>query len=196
MQEVEVYQVVLNEVMRDARDKRRVGAGVDRQPRFGVAHGGIAHAGVDDVDLRVGLLAQMSPIVMRDRAALARFHRARAEQQDELGVFGGGKGRSARLLAAVHIRRDARNLRGGIAVVEAQVAAHQVEHAVERTRGGSRNARGVRHIHGLVAVGVDDLFELGCSRVDGLFPADLLELALAALAHTLHGIAQWASQRR
>ena len=138
----------------------------------------------------------MSPVIVRHRAALARFHGARTEQQNEFGIFSGRKRGAAGLLAAVHIRSDAGNLRRGIAVVEVQITADQAKHTIERTRSGGGNARGIRNVHGLVAVSVNDLFELGSSRIDGLLPADALELALAALADALHGIAQAVGMRQ
>ncbi len=190
VQEVEVHQVVLDEVVGDAGHQRGVGARVDGQPLVGVAHDGVVHAVVDHIDLRARALAQVHPVVVRGQAALARLGGAGAEDEHELGVLGGLERAAAGVLAAVHVRRDAGDLRGGVAVVEVQVAAHQVEQAVERARRGSRHAGGVGHVHSLVAVLLDDLLELGGGQLDGLVPADLLELALAALADALHGIAQ------
>ena len=153
-----------------------------------MARDGVVHAVVDHVDLRARALAQVHPVVVRGQAALARLGGAGAEDKHELGVLGRLERAAAVALGAVHIRRDAGDLRRGVAVVEVQVAAHEVQEAVERTRRGGRHAGGVGHVHGLVAVLVDDLLELRGCKVDGLVPADLLVLALAALPHALHGV--------
>ena len=190
VQEVEVHHVVGDQLMGDAGNERGVGARVDGQPLVGVAHDGVVHAGVDHVDLRAGLLAQAHPVVVRGQAALTRFRGAGAEDQDKGGVARSAEGAATVALGTVHVRRDAGDLRRGIAVVVIQVAAHQVQHAVERTRRGCGHAGSVRDVHGLVAVLLDNFLELRHGSLDGLFPADLLPLALAALTDALHGVVE------
>ena len=131
---------------------------------------------------------------MRDCAALTGLGRTRAEHQDELGIFRGGKSGATVILRAVHVRRDAADLRGGIAVVELQVTAKRVHHTIERACGSGGNTRSIRDVNGLVTVLVDNFFELRCRKIDGFVPRNALELALAALAGALHRVvdAVWA----
>ena len=76
----------------------------------------------------------------------------------------------------------------GVVRVALQVTAHQVRKAREQAARGGRNAAAVVHVHGLVTVLVDGVLERIGDALVGLVPADLLELALAALAHALHGL--------
>ena len=188
VQEVHIAHVVLNQVMGDTRDQRGVGAGIDGQPLVGMAHDGVVHARVDHIDLRTGLLAQLDPIVMSGKTALARFGGAGAEHEDELGILGVLEGAAAIVLGAVHVRGDGRDLGSGVIAVAIQAAAQHVQQSIERTSRGCGNAGRIRQVHGLVAILFDNLFELRGCQIDSLVPRDALELALAALADALHGV--------
>ena len=130
----------------------------------------------------------MNPIVVRHGTTLARLGRARTENENELGVLGSRKGGTTRLLGTVHVRRDAGNLSRRIAIVEVEITSYRAQHAIERTRRRARHSRSVRNVHRLVTVLVNDFPQFGRSDLGSLVPADTLILALAALAHALHGI--------
>lgn len=49
---------------------------------------------------------------------------------------------------------------------------------------------GIVDVDGLIAIGVDDAFQLAGDGVDSLVPGNLLELSFAAFARTLHGVQQ------
>ena len=83
---------------------------------------------------------------------------------------------------AHHVRR--------VVVVAGQRAADAVEQALRRVARRGVHARGVDREDGVVAVLVDRVLKLVGDGVDGLVPADALELALASLAHALHGVHQ------
>ena len=93
--------------------------------------------------------------------------------------------------ATVHIGHDRLKHMGGVVVTLVHVAAEQGKEALDRhaTRRAV-HSRCVVDIDCLVAVFVDGRFQLLHDDVDGLVPADSLELALAALAHSLHGVHQ------
>ena len=188
MQELGIDLIVLDQPMGDTGNQCGISARVDGQPLIGMAHNGIVHTRVDDVNLALGLLAHMRIVVMGNGTTLTRLCRARAEHQDQLSILCRGKRRTARLLRAVHVRGYAGDLRRRVAVVELQEATHGVHHALERTSGGSGNTGRIRQVHGLVAVLLDDFFELRGRQIDSLVPGNALELALAALADALHGI--------
>ena len=194
MQEIGINLVVFDEPVCDAGNKRGVGARIDGQPLIGMTQNGVVHTRIDDVNLALGFLTHMRIVVMRDCAALTGLCRARAEHQDELSIFRGGKGGATVILRAVHVRRDAADLRGGIAVVELQIAAKRVHHTIERACGSGGNTRSVGDVYGLVTVLVDNFFELRGRKIDGLVPRNALELALAAFADALHRVvdAVWA----
>ena len=83
-------------------------------------------------------------------------------------------------------------MRGAVGPVIVQMAAGEVHEPVHHAiaHKARRDAGGVVHRHGLVAVGLANALHLACDGVDSLVPADLLELARSALADALHGIVQ------
>lgn len=125
---------------------------------------------------------------MGDSAALARLGRAGAEGQDERGVVGGVERGAREGAHADGVGNDHLHLHGAVVAVAAQVTAEAVHEARQRTRRGGAHARRVGDVDRLVAVRVDDALELAGDGVDGLVPADLLELALTALPDALHGV--------
>ena len=183
-----VHLVVHDELVSDGRAQSGVGTRVDGLPLSRVAHGGVAHAGVDDDNLALGVLTHANPVVVRAGTALTRLNRARAKHEHEVGVSSGARGR--RRGAAPHVRRNPRNLSSRIAAVIAQAAAQQVHEPVDGAGRGGGDARGVVVVDGLVAVGVDGVLQLLGDGLKGLVPADLLVLAVAALRalNALHGV--------
>ena len=188
VEELVIDLVVHDELVGDGRNEGSVGARVDGQPLGGMTHGRVVHAGVDDVDLALGVLAAADPVVMGDSAALAGLRGAGTEAQHEVGILHGRQGRTRG--ATVHIRSNPRNLGSRIAAVIAQATAQQVHEPVEGTSSGSGDARSVVVVHSLVAIGIDGVLELLGDGLKGLVPADLLVLAVAALRtlNALHGV--------
>ena len=174
-----VHLVVHDELVGDGRAQGCVGARVDGLPLSRVAHGGVAHAGVDDDNLALGVLTHANPVVVRAGTALARLDRTRAKHKHEVGIGRGARG--GRGGTAPHVRRNPRNLSSRIAAVVAQAAAQQVHEPVDGACRGGRDTRGVVVVHSLVAVGVDGVLQLLGDGLKGLVPADLLVLAVAAL---------------
>ena len=112
-----------------------------------------------------------------------------AEHHDELGVHDvrGVVG----VAHAVEVGQRGRDLGGAVRAVASQAAAVHVDEAAEEPA----DVRGVHAARvvvpdGLGAVLVEDAGVVVGDHLVGLFPGDLLELALAALAHALHGVAQ------
>ena len=80
---------------------------------------------------------------------------------------------------------------GRVVVTLVHVAAEQGHEALDRHAARRAvHSRRIVDVDRLVAILVDRRFQLLHDDVDGLVPADSLELALAALAHSLHGVHQ------
>ena len=91
--------------------------------------------------------------------------------------------------AAVHERHDGLQHVGRIVVALVGVAAEQAQKALPALPSGAAvHARGVVHVDGLVAVLFDSVLQLVGDGLDGLVPADFLELPFASLARALHGV--------
>ena len=114
-----------------------------------------------------------------------------AEQHHELTGLDGQK-RAAVGTAAVGVGARSGNVGRAVGAVVVQEAAGQVQQALHRVglHLTLAHARGIVRGHGLVAVGLADALHLGRDGVQGLFPRDFLELALAALAHALERLVQ------
>ena len=199
VQEFEVDLVVHHPFVRDGACHGGVGARTDGQPLVGMARRAFVEAVVDVDDAAAALidsLAHAGEIPHDVRPAHARFSGAVAEHHHEVGVeLGFGHRRREHVVVgaailAVQKRQCGREHVRRVVVHAAQAASQHVE---QTRRGVARrgvHARSVDFVDGLVAVRVDDALELAGDGVDGLVPADLLELALTALADALHGLRQ------
>ncbi len=200
VQEALVHLVVRDPLVRDGGRQRGVGAGTDGQPLVRVSRARLVHAVVDVDDLAAAAgdgLAHLREVPHGVRAAHAGFRRAVAEHHHEVGgALGLGERGSVHVvvraaLAAVHEGQRHLQHVGGVVVRLVDVAAQQAQQAQTRLlAGGGVHAGGVVHVDGVVTVRVDDALQLAGDGVDGLVPADLLELALATLADALHGLRQ------
>ena len=178
--------------MGDGVHEGRVGSRADGQPLVRVSGARLVQAVVDVDDLRTGL-AHLREVVDDVGAAHARVGRAVAEHDDQVGLLGLRHGRGVHAVigvaaVAVGVGHAGLHHVRGIVGVALQVAAHQVRKAREQAACGGGNAAAVVHVHGLVAVLVDGVLERVGDALVCLVPADLLELALAALALALHGL--------
>ena len=162
----------------------RVGAGTHGNPLVGMSGRCLGVARVDDDDLRAGFLQTHHVVVGGAAAGHLRLAAVVAEQHDELGI--GHIRRAVGLAAAVEPRQRLANLgrgAGAVGLQEAAIDAGQPLHEVANV--AVLHARGVLHEHRLGTVLVEHLLVGRGDSVDGLVPGDLLELALAALAHAL-----------
>ena len=128
------------------------------------------------------------------QTSLPRFDRAAAKYENEFGVLSRFE-RATSAGCAEHRRLHVRQLRRAVAAVVIEVAAAQVEQALERlARGYALDSGRIVDVHRIVAVRLDHASQLAGDGIDRLFPADALELTLAASADALERVAQtiWA----
>ena len=171
-----------------------IGSCADGDP-FSVGRAsGIALTWIDADDANVLLLARISEQVRASRSAHARVCRAVPKHDEELS--GLKRPVVAAIAAGVPIGMLGRlhHQPGAVVPILPEKPARQVE----QTRDGigpervqaSHDAGALRNVHGLVPVRLPASLELACDGVERLFPADSLEVPLAALSHALHRIVQ------
>ena len=191
VQEFLVDPAVVDHLVGERRAQRAVGAGANGHPCVPLAAQGVVHAGVDDDDLDVFLFQHPRQVVGVAAAAHARVGRTVPEHDDDLVVLKREEVARVRA-AAIGVKAGPCDMRGAVGPVIVQMAAGEVHEPVHHAiaHKARRDAGGVVHRHGLVAVGLANALHLACDGVDSLVPADLLELARSALADALHGIVQ------
>ena len=194
VQEVHVHEVRGDELVRDACYERGVRARHDGNPLHVLVRGQVVAARVDDDYLDVLLLSGHVQVVACTVACHAGVGRGVAEQDHEL-AFGQGVERAGGPVLSIRIGQCSEGDGGTrVAAVALDLAAAQVEQAEERAvhHHVLLDARAFLDEDGLVAVSLLDARELARDGVEGLFPADALVLALAALGagHAAHGVVQ------
>ena len=183
-EEVVVDQVLGDHDIGAGVHERRIGTGTHGDPLVGMNGRRVGVARVDDDDLRAGLLQAHHVVVGRAAAGHLRLAAVVAEQHDELGV--GHVRRAVGLAAAVEPRQSLADLGRGIRAVGLQEAAVDAGEALHEVADVAvLHAGGVLHEHRLGAVLVEHLLVGLGDGIERLVPGDLLELALAALAHAL-----------
>ena len=189
-EEVLLVPAVLHDEVGHSERERRVTAGLDRDELVRKAGGAVEEqADVDDL----GAVAARLNQVLGD--ALLVLDGVCAPHDDEVGAVEVGRVGGHVLVEVAHV------VEGGVegAVVKAVALdrvggtpqAHEArgQHGTQALRGRHRGHH-VPHGQRLRAVLVAQLKELGGYLVERLIPADLLPLALAALANALKRVQQ------
>ena len=179
-----VNMALVDDALHHGKNHRGVGAGADRNPPVSLG-GGAGETRVDHDELGAGFLGVKDEVhVLHVGLSVVA-----AEHDDALGAL--------HVLPLVGLLHDVE--RGKVRQVHGQVA-HDAE------VGDLGGVEGVRHhvavllmAHAVVAghaeervrlgaVGVHVVLHLLVDELESLIPGDALELAGAALAHTLHGV--------
>ena len=191
---IRVQEIVIDEVFGDHHvrhgvDHRRIGAGANGNPPVGARGRLVAVARVDDHELRVAALKRLREVVTRAAAAHLVLNGVFAKLHHQLGVL--DIGIRVAVALAVDERQGARDLRRAVRAVVAQAPAIEVHEALQEVADVFRlHARRVLDEHGFGAVLVKHALVIVGDDAGGLVPRNLLELALAALAHALQRVLQ------
>ena len=189
VEEVLVHQVLGDHDVGHGVHEGGVGAGADGDPLVGVGGGAGREARVDDHHARAALLDGVDHVPGVAGARGAVLGEVVAKQHDELGV-GQVACQVARALA-VHVGQGVLGLRRAVAAAQREEAAVYVDEPHEEVADVLRDDAGGRgHGNGLGPVGVQHAPVVLGDDVDGLVPADALELAAAALAHALERVVE------
>ena len=175
-----IEQVLVQDVLRHAEEERRVGAGPQVHPLVGLARRG-AEARVQADELRARLLR----VQHTARPGEARLHQVRVGQNDHgsLGPLPYGV-----LREHADPGREGHDLPVALAhVVAVHAAGLGPQHAGQKRWEALRGLGGELDPQGILAVLVLDGLEVLGDHLEGLLPADGLELAASPLAHALHG---------
>ena len=141
-------------------------------------------------------LANTSEIPSRISSSHASFSGAVAKHNHQVGVVCRFRERRAMHvvvrgeLVSVHVRHAAQNHIGRVVVMTLEVTSEAIQQTRCGIARGGVHASGIHSMDGVVAVSINGVLQLLGDGVDSLVPGDLLELALAALAHALHGVQQ------
>ena len=217
VQELFIHLAIDNPLVRDARNKRGIGSGANRQPFIGMARHGFIHAIVDIDNLATASsygLANTREIPYGVGSAHACFRGAVAEHHHKVGIRFGlakrtriyriiGVERRRRLSernmvavfikirgAAVHIRHNSQDHIRRVVVTLIYISAQKAQQTLARIARHGMHARCIVYIDGFIAIGLNGVLQLIGNGRNCLIPADLLKLALAALANALHRVQQ------
>ena len=218
VQEFFIHLAIGNPLVRNARNKRGIGSGANRQPFIGMARRSFIHAIVDIDDFATAAsygLANTREIPYGVGSTHARFRGAVAEHHHKVGIRFSltkrtriyriiGAERRRRLPkrnmvavfikirgAAVHIRHSSREHMRRVVVTLIYISAQKAQQTQTRllARRGI-HARCIVYIDGFIAIGLNGVLQLIGNGRNCFIPADLLKLALAALANALHRVQQ------
>ncbi len=183
VQEVDIDQVVLDQLVGERRDERRVGAGDDGNPLGADVRARLSTARVDADDAYVFLLVGDQQVVTRAVACHAHVVGREAEHDHELVVLERFE-RAIAPRASVNVRvRAEADGRARVAAIARDLTAEQIDQAEERAvhHDVLLDAGAFLDENGFVSVGLDDAIELAGDSVERVIPADALVLAVAAL---------------
>ena len=190
VQEVACNFTFFDQHVCDSSNQSGIGARTNRQPLIvRVAQRVVeARVNVDVLCLRVRAVLVLKAVLCLARGAHHGVGRRPAHANNQVGVFDGGRGR--RSLGAPHIRSNESHLGSGVRAVISQVAARATKPTANRTTSQAVNTGTQRPVHGLGAKVLVGVLQFVIDGFNGFFPGDALELALATLAHALHGVLQ------
>ena len=189
IEELLVVQALLHDDVGHGVHERVVGGGQEGNPLVGQLDGGVGVARVDDDELAAVLLHLAVVVVRQAEDGLGRVV---APEDHELRALEAGQ-TAAGVRDAEHGRRGGARVAHGHRVVAADVAAGHIAEArgqIGTHDVAARVARADLHVARKRAVLAQDALVLADDVVDGLVPADLLELALATFAGALRGMLQ------